>query len=76
VQKFDRKSYEEDDLYRWSSLRSAYLAEANVDAAGIYATNGWGPWGPGWWGADWYWDPWFNAFTFIPGDGIFYSPFG
>jgi hypothetical protein len=76
VQKFARKSYEEDDLYRWSSLRSAYLAEANVDAAGIYATNGWGPWGPGWWGADWYWDPWFNAFTFIPGDGIFYSPFG
>jgi hypothetical protein len=76
VQKFDRKSYEEDDLYRWGSLRSAYLAEANVDAAGIYATNGLGPWGPGWWGADWYWDPWFNAFTFIPGDGIFYSPFG
>jgi hypothetical protein len=76
AQKFNKKSYEEDDLYRWSSLRSAYLAEANVDAAGLYANNGWGPWGPGWWGADWYWDPWFNAFTFIPGDGIFYSPFG
>jgi FecR protein len=76
VQKFNKKSYEEGDLYRWSSLRSAYLAEANVDAAGIYAGNGWGPWGPGWWGADWYWDPWFDAFTFIPGDGIFYSPFG
>jgi len=30
----------------------------------------------GWWGSDWYWDPWFDAFTFIPGDGIFYSPFG
>lgn len=76
VQKFNKKSYEEGDLYRWSSLRSAYLAEANVDAAGIYAANGWGPWGPGWWGADWYWDPWFDAYTFIPGDGIFYSPFG
>ena len=76
VQKFNKKSYEEGDLYRWSSLRSAYLAEANVDAAGIYANDGLGPWGPGWWGADWYWDPWFDAFTFIPGDGIFYSPFG
>ncbi len=76
VQKFDRKSYDEGDLYRWSSLRSSYLAEANVDAAGIYAANGWGPWGYGWMGADWYWDPWFDAFTFIPGDGIFYSPFG
>lgn len=72
--KFDKKSYEEGDLFRWSSLRSGYLAEANVDAAGMYAQNGWG--GAGWYGADWYWDPWFDAFTFIPGDGIFYSPFG
>jgi len=75
-QKFDKKTYEEGDLYRWSSLRSSYLAEANVNAAGIYVNDGWGPWGPGWWGAGWYWDPWFSAFTFIPGDGIFYSPFG
>ena len=74
ARKFDKKSYEEGDLFRWSSLRSGYLAEANVDAAGMYAVNGWG--GPGGWGADWYWDPWFDAFTFIPGDGIFYSPFG
>jgi hypothetical protein len=76
AQKFDKKQYQDGDLYRWSSLRSAYLAEANVNAAGLYAENGWGPWGPGWWGAGWYWDPWFDAFTFIPGDGIFYSPFG
>jgi hypothetical protein len=76
ARKFDKKAYEEGDLYRWSSLRSAYVAEANVNAAGYYAAYGWGPWGPGWWGADWYWDPWFDTFTFIPGDGIFYSPFG
>lgn len=76
IQKFKKKAYQEGDLYRWSSLRSAYLAEANVDAAGLYAANGWGPWGAGWWGADWYWNPWFSAYTFIPGDGIFYSPFG
>ena len=74
--KFDKKANEDSDLYRWSSLRSSYVAEANVDASGIYAENGWGPWGMGWWGADWYWDPWFDAYTFIPGDGIFYSPFG
>jgi len=76
AQKFNKKSYAEGDLYRWSSLRSSYLAEANVDAAGMYAANGLGPWGYGWMGADWYWDPWFDAYTFIPGDGIFYSPFG
>ncbi len=76
AQKFNKKSYQEDDLYRWSSLRSAYLAEANVNASAIYANDGGGPWGPGWWGAGWYWNPWYGAYTFIPGDGIFYSPFG
>ena len=76
AQKFKKKAFEEGDLYRWSSLRSAYLAEANVDAAGMYIAKGWGPWGFGWWGANWYWDPWFDAYTFIPGNGIFYSPFG
>jgi len=76
TQKFNKNDYVQDDLYRWSSLRSSYVAEANVDAAGAYANSGWGPWGPGWWGAGWYWDPWFDGFTFIPGDGIFFSPFG
>jgi hypothetical protein len=73
-QGFDKKTYESSDLYAWSSLRSAYLAEANVDAAPGYIVGG--GFGPGWYGAGWYWDPWFSAYTFIPGDGIFYSPFG
>jgi hypothetical protein len=73
--KFNKNAYKSDDpLYRWSSLRSAYLAEANVNAAPAYYVGGW--YGPGWWGAGWYWDPWFDCYTFIPGDGIFYSPFG
>jgi len=66
--KFNKKS-DEDDFYRWSSLRSKYLAEANVDAAQIYMYNGWT-------GSGWYWDPWFDAYTFIPADGSFFSPFG
>jgi hypothetical protein len=69
--KFDKKEVEAEDLYRWSSLRSSYLAEANVDYAPTYAYGG-----PGWYGNDWYWDPWFDAYTFLPWDGIFYSPFG
>lgn len=68
--KFDRKTVEAEDLYRWTSLRSGYLAEANADAAPNYSL------GFGWFGEGWYWDPWFDAFTFMPGDGIFYSPFG
>jgi|GEM_PF-256659 hypothetical protein len=76
VQKFDRKSVEDADLYSWSSLRSAYLAEANVNEASYYDEMGGLPGGPFWWGAGWYWDPWFDAYTFLPGDGIFFSPFG
>jgi len=77
TQKFDKKSYEAGDLYEWSSLRSAYVAEANSDAAPGYLAGGWGDWyGGGWIGSGWYWNPWFNCYTFIPGDGIFYSPFG
>lgn len=74
ARKFDKKQLEASDLYRFSSLRSAYLAEANMDAARIYV-NGFG-YGPGWYGAGWYWNPWFASYTFIPGNGIFYSPFG
>src|ERR1700735_288014 len=76
---FDVKAYEaNNDLYKWSSLRSAYVAEANVNDAPMYAYNGpyAGWYGDGWVGAGWYWDPWFSCYTFIPGDGIFYSPFG
>jgi hypothetical protein len=74
---FDKKAYEDADLYRWSSLRSSYVAESNVDAATYYADYGWGPWGPGWaWGAGWYWDPWWGDYTFLPWGGMFFSPFG
>jgi len=74
AQKFDKNTYA-DDFYRWSSLRSSYLAEANVDMARTYAGGaGWAP--SMWYGDGWYWDPWFDAYTFIPYDGIFWDPFG
>ena len=68
ARKFDTK-HVQDDLYRWSSLRSSYLAEANVDMARDYPVGNW-------YGAGWGWDPYYGAYTFIPGDGILYSPFG
>src|SRR5215831_19110308 len=74
AEKFNKESYEQSDLYRWSSLRTSYLAEANVDAARVYVSNG--SYGPAWAGAGWYWDPWYGTYTFIPANGIFYSPFG
>lgn len=69
VEKFDRKNT--DDLYQWSQLRSQYLAEANAESASRYMVNP-----AGWYGGGWYWNPYFSAYSFIPGDGIFYSPFG
>jgi hypothetical protein len=42
--------------------------------APTYVANGW--FGPAWIGTGWYWDPWFDCYTFLPTEGIFYSPFG
>jgi hypothetical protein len=74
ARKFDKLLYA-DDFYRWASLRSSYLAEANVDAARTYGgASGWSP--SVWNGNGWYWDQSFDAYTFIPDDGIFFDPFG
>jgi hypothetical protein len=70
AQSFDERQ-NTDDFYRWSGLRAGYLAEADADTARLYVNGG-----IGWNGAGWYWDPWLRAYTFIPGDGIFYSPLG
>jgi len=53
-----------DDFYKWNSLRSQYLAEANNQMAG--QVNG----GPGW-----YWNPYALSYTYI-GVDPFWSPFG
>jgi hypothetical protein len=67
--KFDMNG-SEDDLYAWSKLRSGYLAEANASSARTIVVNN------GWYGPGWYWNPWFSAYTFMPGYGFAYSPFG
>lgn len=67
--KFDRKA--EDSLYQWSNVRAQYLAEANQSTArNIYVMGG------GWWGMGWYWNPYFSMYSWLPGDGFFWSPFG
>ncbi|HEX4759132.1 MAG TPA: hypothetical protein VH308_14170 [Terracidiphilus sp.] len=65
--KFDTNNAQ-DSLYKWSSLRSQYLAEANNQIAGQYA--GMAGFNPGW-----YWDPYMWNYTFI-GGGPYWSPFG
>jgi len=67
-QGFD-KNRSQDDLYKWSSLRSEYLGEANVSLAADYAgASGFYP--------GWYWAGGPYGYTWLPGDGLFWSPFG
>jgi hypothetical protein len=69
--KFDKNS-SQDDLYKWGSLRSQYLGEANLQLASQYAD-----YGPGYgYGPGWFWDSSFYGYTWLPGDGLFWNPFG
>jgi hypothetical protein len=71
AKKFDHNR-PHDALYAWSSLRSQYVAEASMQSARTLVAGG-----PGWWsGAGWYWNPWWDMYAFVPGYGVFYSPFG
>jgi hypothetical protein len=67
-EKFD-KNAAEGALYNWSSLRSQYLGEANAQLASEYA-------GTAGLASGWFWDPYFAGYTWLPGDGLFWSPFG
>lgn len=67
-QKFDKDSAK-DDLYNWSSLRSQYLGEANINLAQAYA--GTASFYPGW-----YWAGGPVGYTWLPGNGLFWNPFG
>lgn len=68
-EKFNRK--EQDPLFAWSDVRSEYLAEASMDSARAIVLQPFG-----WFGMGWYWNPWWDMYSFIPGNGILYSPFG
>lgn len=67
-EKFD-KDTAKDDLYNWSSLRSQYLGEANVNLAESYVGSA--GFYPGW-----YWAGSPYGYTWLPGNGLYWSPFG
>lgn len=77
---FDPKSIE-DDLYAWSKVRdeyesaSSFAAARAVNVSNSFSNtfNGFGGYygGPGWfWNAGW------NSWSWLPGSGAFFSPFG
>lgn len=69
-QKFNTRDLS-DGLYAWSNLRSEYLSEASVATARTYVGGG-----GGWYGGGWYFNPYFASYSFLPGDGFLFSPFG
>jgi hypothetical protein len=66
-QRFNKDQATADPLYKWSSLRSDYLGQANLNLAEEYA--GYPGFYPGW-----YWAGY--GYTWLPGAGLFWSPFG
>jgi hypothetical protein len=56
-----------DEFYRWASRRSEDIAQANVSSA--KAANGFTS-------SSWSYNPWFGLYTYIPYNGIYWSPFG
>jgi len=68
-EKFDKEKG--DAFLRWAARRSGYIATANMAAAKrVY--DGSMPWRA----SGWMYDPFFGAFTFLPANGMYRSPFG
>lgn len=67
--KFDEK--EPNGLFAWSRRRSEALAVANVYAARSLSYSGYG-WNTG----GWMLNPFLGMYSFIPANGVYFSPFG
>lgn len=60
-----------DELSRWSRLRSEYEAEASV-ASAQYVYDA----GMSWGYSNWLWNPWFDTWTWLPASGYWLNPYG
>ncbi len=69
VEKFDAKNG--DALSHWSERRGEYISMANVSAAKYVNDSG-----SGLGSNSWYYNPYFGMFTYMPMNGMFYSPYG
>jgi hypothetical protein len=69
VAKFDRD--DTDAFDRWSERRAGYTATASISSARAQMAMFRAQATPGW-----TYNPWFGLFTFVPGTGYGYSPYG
>jgi len=69
VEKFDSK--DNDALGRWSRRRAEYISMANMSAAKSVLDSG-----NTWRQSGWYYNPYFAMMTYLPGGGVYRSPYG
>jgi hypothetical protein len=70
AQRFDRK-LDVDDFYQWGSQRSSNLAYATISTSQSVLNNG-----TTWRTGGWMWSSLLDEYTYLPGAGLLYSPFG
>jgi hypothetical protein len=70
AQHFD-ENRAKDDFYQWSSQRSSNLAYATVTTSQSVLNNG-----TAWHTGGWMWSSLLDEWTYLPGAGLLYSPFG
>lgn len=70
AEKFDAKMG--DAFYRWAARRAGSTSVANLAAAKSMYDNGYSRQNYG----QWAYNPYFGMFTYVPGFGSYYSPFG
>ena len=71
---FDTKAT--DPFYRWASRRAEYISMANVSSARTAGQGGYTCYTSASNCGSWAYNPWFGLYTYIPGIGYGYSPFG
>ena len=71
AEKFNGKSEQSDELYLWSQRRDSYVAMANVASAQTVNSSG-----SPWFSSGWAYNPFYGMYTFVPFNGVAYSPFG
>jgi len=69
VEKFDTK--DSDSLDRWSQRRAEYVSMANISSAKYVSDSG-----SSWGYSGWNYNPYFGMYTYLPMNGMFYSPYG
>jgi hypothetical protein len=67
---FDAKN-DGDELTRWSQQRSEAVSVANLSAAKTLRDSG-----TSWSNSGWYYNPFYSMYTYIPMNGMYYSPYG